>query len=155
MFLKTNKTFLVSLGVFLGVYMFYAFATKDYIEGFSAKRPQLWTVFRLSTVICVSLAAFIVSLASRKMFHIGSYAIASVAGGIWLLVAPFWYQAFKGFSGGFPVGAALSYGALSGFFGASVRNYWYAALFGLLILIAQLSIDIVGYFVIVGYAGFH
>ena len=155
MLLKTNKTFLVPLGFFLGVYMLYTFLTVDYILGFSTVRPQLWTVFRLTTVFFVSLTAFVIFLVSSSPFQVKTYAIAFVAGGAWLLVTPLWYQAYRGFSFAFPICAALSYGALSGFFGTCVTKYRLAALLGFLILIAQLVIDIVGYLVIVGYAGFH
>lgn len=155
MLLETNKVFLIVLTLFLGAYALYAFATSDYIEGFSATRPWLWTPFRLSTVACASLIAYVIWRLNRKPFQTSSYVIATVTGGIWLLLVPFWYDSFQGFAATLPVGAALSYGLLSGFFGAAAVSRLFAALIGFLALIAQLIIDAVGYLIIVGYAGFH
>lgn len=155
MFLETNRVFPLFLTFFLAVYALYAFSTGGYVEGFSATRPSLWTPFRLTTVACAALIAYIIWLLKRKPFQSKSYAIAAVTGGMWLLVMPFWYAGFKGFAATLPVGAALSYGLLSGFFGAWLTNRLLAALMGFLALVAQLTLDIGGYLIIVGYAGFH
>lgn len=155
MFTKINKTFLVTAVCFFCFYALYAFVTYDYIEGFSAKHPEMWTVYRISTVSVAIIIAFVLWLTTEKQFHSKSFVAAAVAGGWWLLFSPFWYGPFSGFSFGLPFGAAINYGVVAGLFGALFSSRRLAALIGIVTLIAQIATDIVGYAVIVGYAGFH
>lgn len=155
MFLEPSRRFPTLLMLFYGAYVLYALTTSDYVEGFSATRPWLWTPFRLATVTLASIVAYGVFVIRPRPFQTASYVVAAITGGIGLLFLPDWYSAFRGFAMGLPIGSAVSYGLLSGFFGALIVSRLFAAVAGFVALVAQVALDIVGYHTIVGYAGFH
>jgi hypothetical protein len=148
---KPAKAFLIVGTCILVLYVVYVWHTRNYVlVDFDMPERWLWNMGRLVSGLCALVLAAVVSPnVFSRIFRPGSYAMAFFSAGVVaFLITRTWEPPL-------PYLMPLIFALVSGLFGASHANRWFACVIGLAALYIQFQLDIMAFLLVGGKIGGH